>query len=304
MTAKACEIVEDLPTLPARARDAHKGNFGLVFVVGGSVGMAGAPALAAMGALRSGAGLVRVAVPHPCWAITASFDPSYMCLPLPADRNGRLALDARSAIMEASSSASWLVVGPGLGRSAALDRITADLYKEIDRPLVVDADGLNALAGNEHVLAAPGGPRVLTPHPGEFARLLGKRLPSREEQVRAAEELARRWQCVLVLKGHGTAVTDGMRTYVNRTGNPGMAVGGSGDVLSGCIAALGAAGLSPFHAASLGVFLHGSAGDLAAARLGEDGMTAVDLCCDLPRAIKLYRESRGTGSRGTRQREF
>ncbi|RMF90306.1 MAG: NAD(P)H-hydrate dehydratase, partial [Planctomycetota bacterium] len=180
---------------------------------------------------------------------------------------------------------------PGLGRSAAIDQITADLYTGTQRPLVVDADGLNALAGADDVLTAPGGPRILTPHPGEFARLLGKRLPTREEQVRAAEDLARRWGCVLVLKGHGTAVTDGSRTYVNRTGNPGMAVGGSGDVLSGCIAALGAAGLPPFDAACLGVYLHGAAGDLAAEQLGEDGMTAVDLSRNLPAAIKRYREN-------------
>jgi len=277
---------EPLPRLPPRAVDAHKGDFGLALVVGGSRGMVGAVALAGMAALRSGAGLVRLAIPEACQDTVAGFDPSYMTTALPADAEGRLSSAARDRIVELANSATVVACGPGLGRSVELDRLVGWLYANLSGPMVLDADGLNALAGQPDVLAQPGGPRILTPHPGEFARLLGTRTSAEDRQA-AAIGLAARCGVVLVLKGHRTYVTDGKVATLNTTGNPGMATGGSGDVLTGVIAALWCQGLVPLDAARLGVHLHGLAGDLAAAQLGQVSLTAADLLRFLPQAFQL-----------------
>jgi NAD(P)H-hydrate epimerase len=274
-----------LPRLPRRAVDAHKGDFGTALVVGGSRGMAGAVALAGMAALRGGAGLVRLAVPEPCIDTVASLEPSYMTTPLPADPAGRIRAAAEKKILELAESATIVACGPGLGRSAGLDRLVGRLYTNLSKPMVVDADALNALATQRDVLARPGGPRVLTPHPGEFARLLAvQRVPAAERE-RLAAELAARCGVVVVLKGHRTCITDGQTTSINTTGNPGMATGGSGDVLTGLITALWCQGLGSLHAARLGVHLHGLAGDLAAEQLGQVSMIARDLVRLLPEAF-------------------
>lgn len=282
-------MTDSLPRLPERSRDAHKGDFGLALVVGGSRGMAGAVALAGMAALRGGAGLVRLAVPDVCLDTVAGFEPSYMTLALPADRRGRIAFEARAGIVAAAAQARWVAYGPGLGRSAGLDALTAWLFAHLPRPMVIDADGLNALAARCEALGPAPAPRILTPHPGEFARLFGRRI-SPEERESAARALAARWQTVVVLKGHRTVITDGTRLAINPTGNPGMATGGSGDVLTGLIAALGCQGLAPFEAAQLGVFLHGLAGDLAARELSEEALMASDLVRFLPNAVQQYRK--------------
>ncbi|GAB6185496.1 NAD(P)H-hydrate dehydratase [Thermopirellula anaerolimosa] len=278
---------EPLPKIPPRPPESHKGDFGTVLVIGGSAGMAGAPALAGMAALRGGAGLVRIAVPEPCLTITAAFEPSYMVFPLPADRKGRMRAAAYDVIRRRAAGCDWLVLGPGLGRSLGLDLLVDRLYRECPLPMVVDADALNALARGDGTLPEPGGPRVLTPHPGEFRRLVPSAacVRSWDEKWDAAAGCASRWRAVVVLKGHRTFVTDGERRYLNDTGNPGMATGGSGDVLSGLIAALGAQGFDPFSAAQLGVHTHGKAGDLAASELGQQGMIASDLVRFLPRAL-------------------
>ncbi|MGQ9914074.1 MAG: NAD(P)H-hydrate dehydratase [Thermogutta sp.] len=278
---------EPLPKVPPRHPESHKGDFGTVLVIGGSTGMAGAPALAGMAALRGGAGLVRVAVPEPCLAVTAGFEPSYMVFPLPADRNGRIRLGAYDLLRRRAAGCDWLVLGPGLGRSLGLDALVNRLYRECPLPMVVDADALNALARGDGTLPEPGGPRVLTPHPGEFRRLVPSAACVRawDEKWEAAAVCGASWRAVVVLKGHRTFVTDGERRYLNATGNPGMATGGSGDVLSGLIAALGAQGFDPFSAAQLGVYLHGKAGDLAALELGHAGLLASDLVRFLPRAF-------------------
>ena len=161
------------------------------------------------------------------------------------------------------------------------------MYQEIAKPIVFDADALNALAAEPDVLAHPGGPRILTPHPGEFARLIGRKLDP-EPRSDAAAELAARCGIVVVLKGHRTLVTDGQRRAVNATGNPGMATGGTGDVLTGLITALACQHLEPFDAARLGVYLHGLAGDLAAAELGQVSLVASDLIRYLPKAFLAY----------------
>lgn len=280
----------DLPRLPERAPDSHKGQFGLALVVGGSRGMAGAVALAGLAALRGGAGLVRLAVPGPCLDTVAAIEPSYMTAPLPTDPAGRIALEALQTLKRLAAAATVVALGPGLGRSLGLDLLVGRLYAELPQPMVVDADGLNALAGRRETLAWAGGPRVLTPHPGEFARLLGTdRMPA-EQRHEAAAELARRCGAVLVLKGHRTLVTDGQNRWINPTGNPGMATGGSGDVLTGLIAALACQGLVPYEAARLGVYLHGLAGDLAAGQLGQESLMASDLVRYLPQAFLAYRK--------------
>jgi ADP-dependent NAD(P)H-hydrate dehydratase len=274
-----------LPRLAPRQADAHKGSFGTALIVGGSRGMTGAAALAGMAALRGGAGLVRVAVPDVCLDTVAGHDPAYMTIGLRADRVGRISLDARGQILRAAESATVVGLGPGLGRSLGLDTLVAWLFRTLSLPTVVDADALNALSARPDALSQPVGPRILTPHPGEFARLVGKKL-SPEDRNAAAAELARRSSAVVVLKGHRTCTTDGQRTAINTTGNPGMASGGSGDVLTGLIVALACQGLEPFDAARLGVYLHGLAGDLAAAELGQLGTTATDLVRFLPQAIR------------------
>jgi ADP-dependent NAD(P)H-hydrate dehydratase len=276
-----------LPHLPPRRDDAHKGDFGLALIVGGSRGMAGAVGLAGMAALRGGAGRVRLAVPEPCADAVAGFEPSYMTAPLPADDAGRIAAAAFERIVEMAGSATVVACGPGLGRSPDLDALVARLYREIAKPMVFDADALNALAAQPEALGHAGGPRILTPHPGEFARLTGRKLDlaARNE---AAVQWAARHGVVVVLKGHRTLVTDGRRQSLNATGNPGMATGGTGDVLTGLITALACQGLEPFDAARLGVHLHGLAGDLAAEELGQASMIASDLIAYLPEAFQEY----------------
>jgi NAD(P)H-hydrate epimerase len=281
--------MNDLPRLPDRPPDAHKGRFGLAVVVGGSRGMAGAVAMAGMAALRGGAGLVRLAVPDVCLDAVAGFEPSYMTLALPSDRGGRIALSAWPRVLNVTSTATVVACGPGLGRSLGLDVLVSRLYTESPRPMVVDADALNALAVRPEVLPGAAGPRILTPHPGELARLLGRDRVAAEEREATGIEMAARCGVVLVLKGHRTLVTDGRRRWTNATGNPGMATGGSGDVLTGLITALACQGLSPWDAARLGVHLHGLAGDLAAADLGQESLVASDLIRYLPKAFLAYR---------------
>jgi len=302
----------DLPRLQPRRDDAHKGDFGLALIVGGSRGMAGAAGLAGMAALRGGAGLVRLAVPEPCLDVVAGFEPSYMTVPLVADSAGRIGAGAFERVAELAEKATVVACGPGIGRSFDLDQLVSRLYQEIAKPMLFDADALSALATEPDVLAHPGGPRILTPHPGEFARLIGRKLdgdktgtgsepsarqigdagggevpvPVLSPRQQAAVELAARCGMVVVLKGHRTLVTDGQRRAINTTGNPGMATGGSGDVLTGLITALCCQHLEPFDAARLGVYLHGLAGDLAAEELGQVSLMASDLVRFLPKAFR------------------
>jgi ADP-dependent NAD(P)H-hydrate dehydratase len=285
------EVGLPLPELPARRPESHKGDFGRALLVGGSRGMTGAAALAGMAALRSGAGLVTLAVPDRCLELVASFDPCYMTVSLPCDRDGRLTWDCRERLDELTRKATCVGLGPGLGRSPDLDRLTVWLYQNVAAPVVVDADALNALSSATEPLAAAAGPRILTPHPGEFRRLIAdgtQRVGVDELQDRAVQ-LALRYHAVMVLKGHRTLVTDGDRMWVNTTGNPGMSTGGSGDVLTGVITALVCQGLPPFEAAQLAVHLHGLAGDLAAEQLGQVSMTAADLLRFLPAAFLSLR---------------
>jgi NAD(P)H-hydrate epimerase len=284
-----------LPQLPPRRADSHKGDFGRALLVGGSRGMSGAIALAGRAVLRSGAGLATLAVPKTVQDVVAACEPSYMTHGL-ADNGAHFKPAAASEIAELAATATAVALGPGLGRSAAVTEFVQRLYGEIALPMVVDADALYALAESPQALAQAGGPRILTPHPGEFARLTGRPYDS-TRRLEAAAQFARRvgeaasaaglqsTPTIVVLKGPGSIVTDGSRVSVNQTGNPGMATGGSGDVLTGIITALLCQGLGPFDAARLGVHVHGLAGDLAARELGQVSMIASDLVEFLPKAF-------------------
>ncbi len=282
--------VTTLPNLPARPVDSHKGSFGRVLVVAGSRGMSGAAVLAGSAALRGGAGLVEVASPAEVQPIIASSNPCYLTTGLPQDGLGRISPDAISAIVERASLADVVALGPGLGLSEGVREVVRFAVSEIAKPVVLDADGLNALALlTPRPVRPPNAPLVLTPHPGEFSRLTGKsvaEVQADREQLAAAFPPAP--HVVLVLKGRGTLVTDGEKIYVNETGNPGMATGGTGDVLTGFIAALLAQGFSPFPAAQLGVYLHGLAGDIARDHKGEYALIATDVLDHLPSAFLHY----------------
>ncbi len=287
MSAPSVEMVTSLPRLAPRPADAHKGSFGRVLVAAGSRGMAGAAILCASAALRGGAGLVWLAVPHEVRPIVATANPCYLTIGLPQDADGRLAGAAAAPLLEAAGGKEVVALGPGLGAGAGVAAVVAAVLEQVSAPVVLDADGLNVLHGRTELLCRRTGPRIVTPHPGEFARLVDSDIATvqahREEYaVRFAAELG----LVLVLKGHGTLVTDGRRLYRNATGNPGMATGGTGDVLTGLTAALLGQRFAPFEAAQLAVAWHGLAGDLARDDLGEACLIASDLLHYLPRALR------------------
>jgi NAD(P)H-hydrate epimerase len=281
-----------LPKLPLRAPDSHKGNFGHALVVGGSRGMSGSISLTGLATLRSGAGLVTLAVPRAIQDVVAGFNPSYMTRGI-ASASEHMAKAAADEVLALAEGMTVLALGPGLSRAPGVADFVARLYRDVKQPMVVDADALVALAEHIDLLAQTTAVRVLTPHPGEFARLTRTK-PAADDASRtlAAGELASASgstsaPTIVVLKGHHTIITDGSRYALNQTGNPGMATGGTGDVLTGIITALLAQGLAPFDAARLGVHIHGLAGDLAAEKLGQVSLIASDLIDYLPAAILL-----------------
>lgn len=275
---------ETVNRLPPRDKDSHKGDYGRALLIGGSRGMSGAIAISGIAALRSGAGLVTIAAPENCVDKVATFHPAYMTAPLPCD-GAQISSLADDNLRELAEGKECLAIGPGLGRSNQLTALVSRFYREVDEPMVVDADGLNALAGEPEALQSPIGPRVLTPHPGEFKRLAEGLEMEEGDSIKMAEAMARKCQSVVVLKGSQTIVTDGKRTMQNTTGNPGMATAGAGDVLTGVVTALISQGMAPFDAAGLAVFVHGLAGDLAVAKKGEIGMIATDIIDFLPDAF-------------------
>ena len=283
--------VTELPLLAPRQADGHKGTYGSILVVAGSRGMAGAAALAGMSALRSGAGLVTVACPESVADVVSSFEPCYLTLPLAADKDGKLLASAADQLLDRSFDV--MAVGPGMGKSDELGRLLAKLVTSVTKPLIIDADGLNLLAPQIEILKSRPGSTILTPHPGEFARLRGqKRADEHADRTEAAARFAAEHGVVLILKGHGTVISDGTRVAINTTGNPGMATGGTGDVLTGLVAALRGQGLSDFDASQLAVYLHGRAGDYVASQKGEISLIARDLVEALPYAFLQYRSAR------------
>lgn len=264
-------------SLPRRDPEGHKGMFGKVHILAGCVGFTGAPALASEAAVRMGSGLVSLSVPEEIWPVLAVKCQEAMPAPVPPF----------PALLEKMNGSDAVLIGPGLGRSRKTDVRTLRLVEKVQPPLVLDADGINSVSEHIDVLDTRRGRlTVLTPHDGEFLRLTrGKGIgPDREG---AAVAFARQYGCVLVLKGHRTitAFPDG-DSFVNTTGNPGMAKGGSGDVLAGMILSLLGQGLPPKQAVPAAVWLHGRAGDLAAEELGEYGMTPGDLLDRIPAAIQ------------------
>lgn len=271
-----------LSLLPDRNPWGHKGNFGKLLLLCGSRGYTGAAFFAAMGALRSGAGLVFLGVPESIYGIEAVKLNEPVIFPLP-DAGGRLSADAVPEILTRLPQMDAVLVGPGLGQSEGTLAVVRAVLEKAECPVVVDADGINVLSAHRDLLRGRKLPTILTPHDGEFARLGGV---IGEDRMSAAAALAEELGCVVLLKGHETCITDGTDGYLNPTGNPGMAVGGSGDVLAGVITALLGVGLPPLEAAACGAWLHGAAGDRCAAELGQYGMLPTDMLSALPRLMK------------------
>ena len=272
--------------LPRRPADGHQGDFGRVLVVGGSTGYTGAPVLCARGALRSGAGLVSLAVPEAVYPIIAAKCDEAMASPLPAGEDGRLSEEALVPLLGALAGKDAALIGPGLGQNPGLDSLVCQVLSTVNFPMVVDADGINALSRHMDVLDARRDcPTILTPHDGEFARLGGDL--SSGDRLGAARTFAQAHGCLLVLKGHRTIVAlPNGECFVNTTGNSGMAKGGSGDVLGGILLSLLGQGMNPVRAAICAVWLHGRAGDMAAEDKGEYGMLPSDLVEQLPYALR------------------
>lgn len=266
--------------LPKRKPDTHKGDYGRVLVVAGSRGMAGAATLAAEAAYRSGAGLVYIACPSHLVNVMSVKTTCSVVWPFEEGT-------AVGQLLEFASKCDVAVIGPGLGQTPMIAGAVREVVGALEIPMVLDADGLNAFEAFPELLGRGAAPRVITPHPGEAARLL-QSLPSDIQKNRAATatELAERFLSVAVLKGHRTIVADGKQSYLNKTGNPGMATGGTGDVLAGVIGALIGQKLSPYDAACLGVHVHGKAGDLAAKKVGQVSLMATDLLAALPDAFR------------------
>lgn len=270
--------------LPPRRPDGHKGDFGKLLIVGGAVGYTGAPYLTASAAVRTGCGLVYLGVPDSIWEIEAARCVSAMPFPLASWWGGRLRGTALPAILEKLESCDVLAIGPGLGRNEDTARLVREVLERTEKPVVLDADGINALEGHIDTLdTRRDRVTILTPHDGEFARIGGDLSAGRAE---AARRFALRHGCTLVLKGHRTVTaTQAGTVLVNTTGNSGLAKGGSGDVLTGTVASLLAQGAAPVRAAAAGVWLHGRAGDLAAERLTAYCMTPEDVIREMPEAF-------------------
>lgn len=286
------QTIDTPPTLPAREPAAHKGDFGRVLIVGGSRAMLGAPALAANAALRGGGGLVTLAVPESIHLAAASLCPCATSLALPAS-GGQIGPGTLAAVAQAAQTMDILAVGPGLAVGAEQQLLIEALLDQ-PRPLVLDADGLNNLAKMVDWPARRQCPLILTPHPGEFARLTGRAVGEiQADRPSTLADAHRAWTTsaatdaplVVVLKGAGTLVTDGRGLYTNATGNPGLATGGAGDVLTGLTAALACQLAEPFEAACLAVWTHGRAGDLAAQAGSQPGLIATDLLDTIPTAL-------------------
>lgn len=271
-----------LSLLPDRRPDTHKGDYGKLLLLCGSKGFTGAASLSALGALRSGAGLVYLAVPECIYEIEAVKLTEPIVCPLPSQDNTYSA-QAIDAINRMLPGKNVVLIGPGIGVSEGTEAVVCHVLSSFDGPVIVDADGINVLAKHMDILRGRTSPTILTPHEGEYLRIGGDVSDGR---IQSAIRFAREWNVVLLLKGHRTVITDGNKCYVNMTGNPGMATGGSGDVLSGIIAALAGQGIPALEAAACGAWLHGAAGDICAKEIGEYGMLPSDMLQVLPRLLK------------------
>ena len=271
-----------LAMLPDRKIDGNKNDYGRILLLCGSRGYTGAAALAAMGALRTGAGLVFLGVPENIYAIEAIKLTEPVVFPLPDD-GAMFSVSAIPQIERTMENKDAVLIGPGIGRSADTEAVACFVLEHFKGPVILDADGINVLQAHKDILRDRPWTTVLTPHMGEFKRLGGR---CDCDRITAAEEMARQLNVIILLKGHRTVITDGNRTYINPTGNPGMAVGGSGDVLAGMICALTGQGLPALEAAACGAWLHGAAGDICSKEIGQYGMLPSDMLQALPRLLK------------------
>jgi len=287
---KGCEVMnitelshaDVLSVLPERDPWGHKGTFGKILLLCGSRGYTGAAYLAAMGALRSGAGLVFLGVPESIYAIEAMKLNEPVVFPLP-ENNGKLGLQAIPEILEKLPQMDAVLVGCGIGQSGDTLSVVKAVLEHAQCPVVVDADGINVLKAHKDILRGRAFPTVLTPHDGEFLRFGGT---IGDDRMASCAYFAKEWNSIVLLKGHRTCISDGETHYRNTTGNPGMAVGGSGDVLAGIIVGLLGQGISPLEAVACGAWLHGAAGDLCASEIGQYGMLPTDMLNVLPRLLK------------------
>ncbi|OQY98184.1 MAG: NAD(P)H-hydrate dehydratase [Candidatus Brocadia sp. UTAMX2] len=288
--------VKALPDIFPRKPDSHKGDYGRVLVLAGSCGMTGAACLCSSAALRAGAGLVTLGIPESLQGIVASKLTCVMTHPLPETHLKTLSELGRQDILDFSQQFDVVAIGPGLSQYLETKRLVLWLLQSLDCPIVLDADGINALADSPDVLHQVKKQIILTPHPGEMARLMG--VSSTQEIQSKRLETCRIFlrgmdRATLVLKGHQTLVVNEERFYVNKTGNPGMATAGAGDVLAGMIAAFIGQKYAPFEAAQLGVYIHGLAGDIAVRETGEMSLIATDILDALPKAFLVYRKTMG-----------
>ena len=270
-----------LRLLPVREPWGHKGTFGKILLLCGSRGYTGAAYFAAMGALRTGAGLVFLGVPESIYGFEAVKLNEPVVFPL-ADENGRLGLLSIPEIEKKLPHMDAVLIGCGMGQSAGTLAVVKTVLEKAKCPVVVDADGINVLKEHKDILRGRTFPTILTPHDGELLRFGGT---IGEDRMDSAAYFSREWNCILLLKGHRTCITDGTTGYRNETGNPGMAVGGSGDILAGMIVSLLGQGLKPLEAAACGAWLHGAAGDLCAEEIGQYGMLPTDMLTRIPRLM-------------------
>ena len=275
--------------LPERPETAHKGSFGHVFIIAGSRGFTGAAKLACEAALRSGVGLVTVGIPKPLGDIMACSLIEAMSLVLPSTRTETLSSKALGPALKFSKNKQAVVLGPGLSQQTETCDFVLGFIEKCSVPLLIDADGLNCLSMQLRVLKRSKAPIVITPHPGEMARLTGLSTADiQNNREKVASDFAQEYGCVVVLKGHRTIVSGGHENvFINPTGNSGMASGGTGDVLSGLIGGLMAQGISTLDAALIGTYMHGLAGDFASAVMTERGMKAGDVIETIPEAWEI-----------------
>jgi len=275
--------------IPKRRRDSHKGDYGRVFVLAGSVGMTGAAALCAQAVLLCGSGLVTLGIPESLNDIMEVKLTEVMTKPLPETIQRSLSLKALEEIIKFSDNCDVVAMGPGLSQNPQTQKLVRRVVASLRKPMVVDADGINALAAKAELLIHAKAHLILTPHSGEMARVAGISVGDiQRERLRSARAFAKRYRVTLVLKGHHSIVASPAgNSYVNKTGNPGMATAGMGDILTGMLASFLGQEIEPFEAAKLAVYLHGLAGDLAAKEKGEASLIASDVLGKLPEAIKL-----------------
>jgi len=271
-----------LDILPDRKPWSHKGDYGKILLLCGSRGFTGAAELAAKGALRSGAGLVYLAVPESIYTVMAVKMTEAIVLPVP-DKDGMLCAGSLPEIHKLLPQMDAVLIGPGIGRSEGTQDVVRSVLECFAGPLILDADGINVIAAHTDILRGRQAPTVLTPHDGEFRRLGGR---IADDRMSSAQELAKALNCIILLKGYRTVITDGTCGYINTTGNPGIAVGGSGDLLAGIITALIGQGIDPLKAAACAAWLHGRAGDICAQEIGQYGMLPSDMLNALPRLLK------------------